>query len=152
MAQTAAMYMNFRIEEYRKGTSGSGKAEGKKGTEEKGKEELQVFWQCFCSWKESHGANEITEETADRYLASLEKLIDMRVKAIVSGQHRSHYGSVAALAAALGEVKESQGEAGAKRRLLLGYREEFPRHSSFHQELRAYGMPDTRKGAAKQRW
>lgn len=152
MAKTAAIYMNFRIEEYRKGTSGSGKTEGKKGTEEKGKEELLVFWQCFCSWKESHGANEITEETADRYLASLEKLIDMRVKAIISGQHRSHYGSVAALGAALGEVKESRGEAGAKRRLLLGYKEEFPRHSSFHQELRAYGMPDTRKGAAKQRW
>ena len=76
----------------------------------------------------------------------MEKLIDMRVKAIISGQHRAHYGRVAA---AFGEVKESRRDQGAKNRLLLEYREMFPRHTSFHEELRRYGMPDTRKKAGR---
>ena len=72
-------------------------------------------------------------------------MIDKRVHGIVSGQHRNHYESVAALAAALGEVKESRGEAGAKEIQLQKYREEFPRHSALHGELRSYGMTDMRK-------
>ena len=68
-----------------------------------------------------------------------------KARQAVSGQHRRHYGSVAALAAALDEVRESRGELSEKDQILLNYRAEFPRHSSFHAELRAYGMPDTRK-------
>lgn len=64
----------------------------------------------------------------------------------LEGQNRNHYGSAAALAAALGEVKASRGDIGAKEKLLLKYREEFPRHSALHSELREYGMPDMRKG------
>ena len=55
------------------------------------------------------------------------------------------------LAAALGEVKESGEETGAVERTLLGYRNEFPRQSSFHEALREFGMPDLRKKAAARR-
>ena len=92
-----------------------------------------------------HGLS-VAEEEAKSYLTSLEEMIDRRFRAIVSGQHRNHYRSVAALAAALGEVKASRGDIGAKEKLLLKYREEFPRHSALHSELRGYGMPDMRKG------
>ena len=67
-------------------------------------------------------------------------LIDQRVKAIVSGQHRDHYGSAAALAAALGEVKESRGEVNGKQKALLEYKGLYSRRSAFHRELRAMGM------------
>ena len=107
--------------------------------------EISAFWPCFQKWKAVYGP-EITEELAENYLVSLKKMIDRRVRGIISGQHRNHYGSVAALAAALGEVMASWGEHGAKEKLLLKYREEFPRHSAFHGELRRYGMPDMRKG------
>lgn len=73
---------------------------------------------------------------------SLEMLIDRRLRAIISGQRRACYGNVAAL----GEVKESWGDAGACSRILLGYRQAFPRHSAFREELRRYGMPEVRKG------
>ena len=53
------------------------------------------------------------------------------------------------LVAALGEVKESLGEKFAKEKILQKYREEFPRHSSFHGALRANGMRDSRKGKRK---
>lgn len=148
-AKEAAFHLGFRAEEYDKGTTRQilpGKPSEK--SEDRGGD-VQVFWECFCRWKENHGASETEEGMAGRHLAYLEKLVDMRVKAIISGQHRAHYGSVAALAAALGEVKESRGDYGAKNRLLLGYREMFPRHSSFHEELRRYGMPDTRKNARR---
>ena len=79
------------------------------------------------------------------YLAVLGPLIDKRVVAIVSGQHRSHYESVAALAAGLGEVKESMGIKGAKEEIMQSYRKQFPRHSSFHAALRQNGMSDKRK-------
>lgn len=149
VAREAVSHLGFQAEEYNRGTSRqvlSGKPSDKSENRDR---DIQVFWECFCRWRENHGANEIGEELERRYLASLEKLIDIRVKAIISGQYRAHYGSVAALAAALGEVKESRGDQGAKNRLLLGYREMFPRHSSFHEELRRYGMPDTRKGGRR---
>ncbi len=141
VAREAGFNMGFQVREYEKGTHWTLEAENMDSTD--------LFWQCFRRWKETLTPKELTDEQAKGYLTVLERLVDLRVRAIVSGQHRAHYGSVAALAAALGEVKESRGEKGAKSRILLGYRETFPRHSSFHQELRAHGMPDTRKSGGK---
>ena len=142
-AEAAASYMGFQAKEYVKGTVYGIKTEGEK--EKESPDSTKLFWQCFCQWKETLSPEELTEARAESYLDILEGLIDQRVKAIVSGQHRDHYGSAAALAAALGEVKESRGQTGAATRILMGYREQFPRHSSFHRELRKYGMTDTRK-------
>lgn len=141
MAREAVGYLDFKREDYVKGTKENIKDAS---DTEAAKSETAVFWSCFRSWKAVHGLS-VTEEQAANYLASLEEMIDRRFRAIVSGQHRNHYGSVAALAAALGEVKASRGEHGAKEKLLLKYREEFPRHSALHGDLRSYGMPDMRK-------
>lgn len=131
MAREAVFYLGFHREDYVKGTDENQKDAS--GTGEK-KEEIALFWSCFQSWKAVHGLS-VTGEEAKNYLASLEEMIDRRFRAIVSGQHRNHYGSVAALAAALGEVKASRGDIGAKEKFLLKYREEFPRHSALHGEL-----------------
>ena len=100
------------------------------------------LWQYFKGWKERHC---LTKERENNYMFKLKSLIDKRVKAILVGNYRNHYGSVAALAAALGEVKESWGEAGAKERIMQNYRQLYSRRSSFHTELRRYGMSDNRK-------
>lgn len=141
MARQASVSLRFQREEYVKGTA-SYRMEIKDSGKSKG--ETDAFWECFQHWKEVY-AQEVTKEQTGDYLAALEKMIDKRVHGIVSGQHRNHYESVAALAAALGEVKESRGEAGAKEIQLQKYREEFPRHSALHGELRSYGMTDMRK-------
>lgn len=138
MFWTAANEMGFRKQDYETGL----KAEDGKAVPTDGCEDENAFRSVFFRWRKQHV---LAEEQAQEYLVQLERLIDIRVRAIVGGQHRGHYGSVAALAAALGEVKESRGEPCAKSRILLEYRAAFPRHNSFHAELRSYGMPDTRK-------
>ena len=67
----------------------------------------------------------------------------------LSGQFRGHYNSVAALAAALGEVRESMGMPSGKERTMQKYKEEFPRHNAFGRELRSYGMNYTRKNGRR---
>lgn len=114
-----------------------------RGTRQEGEAELDseqktaIFWKAFVRWKHSYP---LTEQQSAVYLQNLEALIDKRIKAIVSGQFRNHYNASAQLAAALGEVKASRGETGAKEDTLQRYRREFPRHSSFHAALREYGM------------
>ncbi|MCI8866276.1 MAG: hypothetical protein HFG60_13610 [Lachnospiraceae bacterium] len=108
--------------------------------------EKDLFWKCFSHWKSLYA---LSEDQVAEYLSILEKRIDGRVRAIVAGQHRKEYENAAMLVAALGEVKESLGEKFAKEKILQKYREEFPRHSSFHGALRANGMRDSRKGKRK---
>ena len=139
LAEAVRCYMNFDAETYFKGT-GHAREYGKNRTVFPN--EQKIFWQCFRQWKTEFS---VTDEQAALYLADLETIIDKRVRAIISGQHRAHYGSVAVLAAALGEVKESRGEASAKEAVLRKYWEAFPRHSAFHAELRENGMKDMRK-------
>ena len=136
--KTVAYEMGFQKKDYEKGLC------RESGSQEQsvGSEDVDVLEEAFSKWKARQA---VSADQAEKYLAQINRLISMRVKAIVSGQHRGYYESVAALAAALGEVKESRGELFAKDRILLDYRAEFPRHSSFHAALRAYGMPDTRK-------
>lgn len=140
MAETILSEIQFRSEDYYKGTRNQ--AESVKGGIVVS-DNMDTFHECFQNWKKKQ---HLTEAQEQNYIAQLEKFIDKRIKAIVSGQYRNHYRSVAALAAALGEVKESRGEMGGKQKTLQAYREEFPRHSSFIGELRSYGMKDVRKG------
>ena len=74
----------------------------------------------------------------EKYLSWAENIIYKRADAIVSGQHRSHYGEVAVLLAIVGEIKEDMGIQGAKRYIYEQYRKKFPRHSSFQGEMRDY--------------
>lgn len=50
---------------------------------------------------------------------------------MIAGQHRRHYRDSAVLLAAIAEIKEDMGEAGAKREIFALYKQKFPRHSSF---------------------
>lgn len=149
MARKLAGYINFHKEEYFKGTDleqtkkkdGSAPS-GNNRLAEKEPSDSEILWKCFLRWRRNYPLSEIQEKSC---LAMAEKLVDKRVKAIVSGQFRGHYRSAAALAAALGEVRESMGMPSGKERTMQRYREEFPRHSAFGSELRSYGMGDMRK-------
>ena len=100
------------------------------------------FWECFKNWKENV---EISETQRQDYLQWIEKLIKKRVNGIMEANKRNYYGECASYIAALGEVVESRGQQGAKQRILLDYKELYSRRRAFHEELRKYGMPDTRK-------
>lgn len=100
------------------------------------------FWECFKKWKEQM---EVSDEQRQEYLRWIEKLIKKRVKAIMEANRRNYYDECASYIAALGEVVESWGEAGARTRILLEYKKQYSRRSAFHRELRKYGMPDTRR-------
>ena len=79
------------------------------------------------------------EETErEKYLTWAENIVYKRADAIVSGQHRSHYGEVAVLLAIVGEIKEDMRMQGAKRDIYEQYRKKFPRHSSFQGEMKNY--------------
>lgn len=100
------------------------------------------FWDCFKKWKENV---EISEAQRRDYLQWIEKLIKKRVNGIMEANRRNYYGECASYIAALGEVVESRGQQGAKQRILLEYKELYSRRRAFHEELRKYGMRDTRK-------
>ena len=95
------------------------------------------FWEYFCKWRKQTPMEDWFQE---RILSELERWISVRTESIVRGQHRRQYGECAAFIAALGEVKASRGEPGAKARIFDEYRERYPRHRAFHEELRSVGM------------
>lgn len=100
------------------------------------------FWECLKKWKENV---EMSEAQRQDYLQWIEKLIKKRVDGIMEANRRNYYGECASYIAALGEVLESQGQQGVKQRILLDYKEMYSRRRAFHEELREYGMRDTRK-------
>ncbi len=59
------------------------------------------FWNYFQRWK-TYFPIEKTEY--EKYLMWAENIVYKRADAIVSGQHRSHYGEVAELLAIVGEI------------------------------------------------
>ena len=121
---------SFDAKSYFKGTC--------RGTE---LEEQQFFWERFCKWRE-HAI--MPEEEAKDMVKRLEHWVKLRVAGIMEHNRRNYYGECAAFVAALGEVEESRGEPGAKKRI-MEYRSAYSRRTAFHQELRAFGMEDTRK-------
>jgi len=65
----------------------------------------------------------------------------------MGANRRNYYGECAAFIAALGEVKESRGELNGKEKLMEAYKDAYSRRRAFHEELRRFGMIDTRKSA-----
>lgn len=96
---------------------------------------VSIFWNYFQRWKKHF---QIPEEEKNTYFTWAEKIVYSRADAIVSGQHRRHYGEVAELLALVAELKESMGETGAKQMIFQEYKKKFPRHSSFQAEMRSY--------------
>lgn len=63
----------------------------------------------------------------------------------MDANRRKYYGECAAYIAALGEVQESMGNAGAKQRLMTSYKDKYSRRSAFREEMRHYGWMDVRR-------
>lgn len=134
MCSMAEEALSFRAEEYIQGVP-------ELTVPETGKENnISFFGQCVSRWKK---ATEVPEEEKEKLLARVEQWIEQRTEGIMHNTRRNYYGECADFIAALGEVRESRGVKGAKERVLQSYRARYPRHSAFHQELRARGMQGT---------
>ncbi|MCL2864833.1 MAG: metallophosphoesterase [Lachnospiraceae bacterium] len=95
-------------------------------------DDIELFWNVFSNWKKYFS---ISTEDEEKYLDWIEKTVVQRTTAIVGGKYRNHYEVVAELIAAIGEVKESRGQVGAKRAIMEKYEKQFPRHSSFRSKM-----------------
>lgn len=102
----------------------------------KGEDDCNLFWNCFCKWKER---NEMPKEEQSEVMEQIEHLIEIRVDGIMEANRRNYYGECAAFIAACGEVKESWGERGGKQRFMDMHRQRYSRRSAFRQELQALG-------------
>lgn len=96
---------------------------------------VSEFWNYFQRWKKYYP---IEKEEQNKYLSWAENIVYKRADAIVSGQHRNHYGEVAGLLAIVGEIKEDMGQQEAKKCIYEQYKKKFPRHSSFQGEMKNY--------------
>ncbi len=96
---------------------------------------VSVFWNYFQRWK---GYHPMSAEEKEIYFRWAEKIVFSRADAIVGGQFRNHYGSVAVMLAALGDIKQSWGDFSYKQQVRAEYKRKFPRHSSFQGEMREY--------------
>ena len=131
MAEMAKSAMGFSAEEYRKGTCGL-----------EGIDENDLFFQLFFQWK---SMVQMTSDVRNRAIKRIAELQKKRTAGIMDANRRNYYGECAAFIAALGEVRESMGEMGAKQRLMTLYRDAYPRRSAFREEMRKYGWIDTKR-------
>lgn len=131
MIETAKSAMNFSAEEYRKGTC-----------ELEGIGEKDLFCQLFFQWK---SVVQMSSDIRDRAIKRITALLEKRTEGIMDANRRNYYGECAAYIAALGEVRESMGEMGAKQRLMTSYKDAYPRRSAFREEMRKYGWIDTKR-------
>lgn len=131
MAETVKSAMRFSAEEYRKGTCGL-----------EGIGENELFCQLFLKWK---SMMQMEADIRDRAVKRITLLLEKRTAGIMDANRRNYYGECAAYIAALGEVRESMGEMGAKQRLMTTYREKYPRRSAFREVMRNYGWIDMKR-------
>lgn len=131
MCRRVVASVNFDKEEYQRWS-----------IRQKGLSSEEWFWECFKNWKETV---KMSETQRQDFLQWIKELITKRVNGIMEANRRKYYGECTSYIAALGEVVESQGQQGAKQRILLDYKELYFRRRTFHEELRKYGMCDVRK-------
>ena len=131
MAETAKSAMRFSAEEYRKGTC-----------KHEGIDENDLFFQLILQWK---SVVPMSSDIRNRAIKRITELLEKRTAGIMDANRRNYYGECAAYIAALGEVRESMGEMGAKQRLMTSYRDAYPRRSAFREEMREYGWIDTKR-------
>lgn len=131
MAEIAKSAMGFSAEEYRKGI---------RGLEDVGEKEL--FYQLFLKWK---SMVQMEHDTRNCAVKKITALLKKRTAGIMDANRRNYYGECAAYIAALGEVRESMGETGAKQRLMTSYKDMYPRRNAFREEMRRYGWSDPKR-------
>ncbi len=131
MADMVKNAVRFSEEEYRKGTRGF-----------EGAVENNLFCQLFSKWK---SLVQMDADVREHAIKRITVLLEKRTKGIMDANRRNYYGECASYIAALGEVLESMGEAGAKQRLMTSYKNKYPRRSAFREEMRHYGWTDVKK-------
>lgn len=131
MAGIVKSAMNFSAEEYRKGTCDCN-----------AENDNDLFRELFLKWKSKVP---MEPDIRTRAVKKITGLLEKRTEGIMEANRRNYYGECAAYIAALGEVQESLGEAGAKQKLMTSYKDKYSRRSAFRQELRSYGWMDVRK-------
>ena len=129
MAELVKDALNFSPQEYRRGL-GDGSVLNSKD------EEKEIFYHVITQWKQM---TPMESELKEKSIKKIEKLLEKRTAAIMEANRRNYYGECAAYIAALGEVKESLGEVGAKQRLMSSYKEKYSRRSAFRAEMKAFG-------------
>ena len=129
MAETVKGTFSFSADEYRRGLD----SDTALGLENAGTE---PFYDVFARWKQ---LTPMEQELKERVIRKIEKLLEKRTAGIMDANRRNYYGECAAYIAALGEVKESLGDTGAKQRFMTFYKEKYSRRSAFRAEMKAYG-------------
>lgn len=131
MAGMVKAAMGFSAEEYRKGTYGLD-----------GISENDLFSELFLKWK---SMVQIEPDVRTCAIKKIAGLLEKRTEGIMGANRRNYYGECAAYIAALGEVRESLGEIGAKQSLMTSYKDKYFRRSAFRQEMRKYGWNDAKR-------
>lgn len=72
-------------------------------------------------------------------LDKIERLVEKRTEGIMNASRRNYYGECDSYIAALGEVRESLAEKGAKQRIMTEYKDRYTRRTAFRSELKTYG-------------
>ena len=131
MALAVKSAMGFSAEAYLRGIG-----------EDKSADENALFYEVFLKWKSAVQMEPSVRTSAIEKIAGL---LEKRVEGIMDANRRNYYGECAAYIAALGEVRESMGETGAKQRLMTSYKDAYPRRSAFREEMRKYGWVDMKR-------
>lgn len=125
MANQAKREINFSLTEYQKGISDTSPAN-----------ENDLFHDIFAQWKQM---TPMAQDVKESVIKKITTLLKKRTEGIMEANRRNYYGECAAFIAALGEVKESLGEANAKQKLMASYKEKYSRRRAFHSEMKMYG-------------
>ena len=129
MADLVKKSFGFSIEEYQYGLD-----EGAVSViDSVGKE---PFYDVIAHWRQ---LTPMGQDMREKVIKKIEKLLEKRTAGIMEANRRNYYGECAAYIAALGEVKESLGEVGAKQRLMTSYKEKYPRRNAFRAEMKNFG-------------
>lgn len=131
MADIVRKAMGFSAEEYRKGTYGLGETD-----------EKELFCELFSKWK---SLVQMEPDVRTSAMKKIVNLLEKRTEGIMNANRRNYYGECAAYIAALGEVRESLGEIGAKQKLMTSYRDTYSRRSAFREEMSRYGWIDRKR-------
>lgn len=95
---------------------------------------IRNFELTYGAWRERR---EMSAPVKQKAMKKIESAISSRVSAIL-GKHRNYYGECADYIAAIGEVRESLGEAGMAKRMIESYYNQYSRYRAFREELRRY--------------
>ena len=131
MAEIVKSAMKFSSEEYQKGVRRLDEIN-----------ENELFCQLFLKWK---SMAQMESDMRERAVKRITALLEKRTAGIMDANRRNYYGECAAYIAALGEVRESLGELGAKQKLMTSYKDKYTRRSAFREEMRNYGWIDTKR-------